>query len=151
MKRSGYLSMAARWMAKALADSRGGSLVPKWSFMVGALSSASPSTFLSLKTSRVRTDLRLAATVPDVRTLKSTSPVTAPATVFLPPESGIRLKLAPVCSPSARMPMDAGCAMRLVPTLSLRFFPSSTIWSMWVNLLRLPTKTQPGSVSTRPK
>jgi hypothetical protein len=50
--------------------------------------------------------------------------------VVEPPENGIRLNLAPVASPSASTPSDAGCASRLVATLGVRFLPSATTSSM---------------------
>ena len=56
-----------------------------------------------------------------------------------------------VLSASASMPMEAGCARRLVPTLSGRFLPSAMIASMLCSGLSAPTKRQPGSVSTRPQ
>ena len=56
------------------------------------MESRSGTTFLSLKTSSVRKDLPLAATEPEVRVPRSISLVTRPAMVFLPPDSGIRLK-----------------------------------------------------------
>ena len=116
--------------------------------MVGALSSFSPATFLSLNTSIVLQASAAFITEPEVKTQKSISRVTAPATVFFPPDNGTKLNFAPVCSPSARIPIEAGCAKRLVPTFKVRFLPSETISSMVLNLLSAPTKTHPGSVST---
>src|ERR671918_586853 len=82
--------------------------------MGGALSDSCARMLALLKTPRTR-NWSLSRTMPAIgSTPKSTSPLSTATCVGLPPPKGMRLNFDCVALPSVRMPIEAGCGMRLV-------------------------------------